>query len=152
MILGIVGSNAAKFTAETERLARARIVLLLSGLGPLDACCSGHCPEGGIDIWMEEEADRLGVSKIIHPPSVLKWEGTKKNPGYHQRNMQIAETSTKVVCITVRQLPPEYDGMRFHRCYHHDDEATVPDHVKSGGCWTTKYARSIGKETELIII
>lgn len=152
MILGIVGSHAAKFTADTERLARLTIIRLLSELGSLDSVCSGHCPEGGIDIWAEEEADRMGIQKIIFPPAVNKWYGSKKNPGYYQRNKQIAETSDRVVCITLRELPEGYTGMRFASCYHHEDEPEVKSHVKSGGCWTTKYARSLGKTTELIII
>jgi hypothetical protein len=56
--------------------------------------------------------------------------------------------STKVVCITVRELPLGYKGMRFDWCYH----CRTGAHVKSGGCWTMKQAAKLGKLTELIVI
>lgn len=38
--------------------------------------------------------------------------------------------------------------MRFHGCYHCEE----PNHVKSGGCWTVKYAKKLGKVGSVIII
>lgn len=140
MRIGIVGSEAAKFTPETEALARLAIRGLLA---PGDVVVSGACHLGGIDIWAIEEARSLGLECREWPPARLVWEG-----GYKQRNLQIARDSDKVVCITVRELPPGYSGMKFKLCYH----CGVDSHVKSGGCWTVKQAKLMGKPTEVIVI
>ena len=127
MNIGIVGHEAAKFTPETELVAREVIRVLLAD--PADVLVSGHCPLGGIDIWAEEESDALGRKKIIYPPLTHSWED-----GYKPRNLQIAETSDICYCLVVRELPPTYTGMRFTSCYH----CHTTSHVKSGGCWTAK--------------
>jgi len=143
MIIGIVGSEAAKFTEETERKARAVIRELITALPPLSAVCSGECHLGGIDEWARLEAENLDVPFIGHPPKVLEW-----NKGYKPRNIKIARTSDKVVCITIKEYPSSYNDMKFSRCYHCDTD----QHVKSGGCWTANYARSLRKEAEIIVI
>lgn len=140
MIVGIVGSEGKKFTPETEEKAREIIRGLLQGATGMT---SGHCHLGGIDIFAEEEADKLGIEKFIYPPKTLNWEG-----GYRQRNIQIAKKSDECYCITIDKLPTTYSGMRFSMCYH----CGTKDHVKSGGCWTTKYARLLGKKGETIVI
>ena len=142
MIVGIVGSEAKKFTDATQRLARNEIRRLLLRPG-VTAVSSGHCHLGGIDIWAEDEADRLGLEKFIYPPADHSW-----NLGYKPRNIQIAVASDEVWCITVKELPAEYSGMKFPLCYH----CGTTDHVKSGGCWTTKYARGLGKLGRTIVI
>lgn len=144
MIIGVVGSEAAKFTKLTESAARLAIRRLLLSPGVTQAV-SGGCHLGGIDIWTQEEADRAGVPFQAFPPSKRQWSGPG---GYEERNLRIAEVSAKVVCITVRELPATYRGMRFDWCYHCKTGA----HVKSGGCWTMKRAAKLGKATELIII
>ena len=147
-ILGIVGSEAAKFTPHTEQLAREKIRDLIAkamvGAWPAKIIvCSGQCHLGGIDIWAVHEASLLGLDVIEHPPKVMSWER-----GYKPRNIQIAKNSNEVVCITVRELPPGYSGMRFKLCYHCGTNA----HVKSGGCWTVKYAQSLGKPGHIEVI
>lgn len=151
MILGIVGSQADKFTTETQNKARIAIHELFQKyhLGTMDSVCSGDCPNGGIDIWCMEEAGYCDINQIRVPPKELRWGGKE---GYMARNKQIAKTSDVVVCITVHELPHDYQGMKFYNCYHHDDQENVEPHVKSGGCYTTKYARSLGKPSELIVI
>jgi hypothetical protein len=65
------------------------------------------------------------------------------------RNKKIAEASDRVVCITVKDLPPGFKEGGWERyCYH----CRTDQHIKSGGCWTTKYARSLGKLTRTIVI
>ena len=130
MHIGIVGHEGAKFTKASELKAREVIRTLLDV--PHAILVSGHCHLGGIDIWAEEEAARLGIDKLIFPPKRLTWEG-----GYKQRNIQIAENSSIVHCIVVDRLPINYGGMRFTSCYHCDTD----EHVKSGGCWTAKRAK-----------
>ena len=140
MRIGIVGSEGKKFTPETEAYARALIRDLLHTLDgqvdPTTVVVSGQCHLGGIDIWSVEEAKALGLDYKEHPPKIHAWEG-----GYKQRNLEIALDSDQVVCITLKVLPPTYTGMTFNLCYH----CGTKDHVKSGGCWTTKQARILGK-------
>lgn len=145
MKIGIVGSEAAKFTLETERKARA---LIRSFLTPEDTVISGRCPLGGIDIWAIEEGRRIGIPEdrlIEFAPTRHTWSGAG---GYMDRNLKIAKASDRVICITVRTLPPGYTGMRFALCYH----CQTSDHVKSGGCWTAKKARQMGKGGETLVI
>jgi hypothetical protein len=129
MRVGIVGHEAKKFTIETEEKAREIIRSLLS---PNDILVSGGCHLGGIDIWAEEEADKLGLEKEIHLPAIRKWEG-----GFKQRNLMIANTSDIVHCIVVKEYPEDYVGRIFNYCYH----CKTSDHIKSGGCWTAKRAK-----------
>ena len=139
-VVGIVGSEAAKFTSETELAARKIIRRAIKGA---QLVVSGKCHLGGIDVWAIEEAHKMNISTVEKPARNLKW-----STGYKLRNIEIAEASERVVCITVRSLPPGYQGMRFVFCYH----CMTNDHIKSGGCWTVKYARSIGKHGDVIAV
>lgn len=141
MKLGIVGSEAAKFTRLTEQAARAQIRRLFTP--DVELVGSGACHLGGIDVWAIEEARAAGLPVMEHKPKTLEWV-----TGYKPRNLEIARQYDRVVCITVRELPPGYRGMRFDWCYHCKTGA----HVKSGGCWTVKEARKLNKPTELIVI
>ncbi len=141
MIIGIVGSEMAKFTSKTRDLAKAKIRELLSQPG-VEAVCSGHCHLGGVDIFAEEIADELGLRKEIFPPDALAW------PAYRRRNLKIAMTSDQVYCITIKEYPAGYSGMKFAFCYH----CGTPDHIKSGGCWTVLQAQALGKPGEVIVI
>lgn len=157
MILGIVGAEEAKFTTDTRFKARDLIHHLLTQDGVTGAC-SGECHLGGIDIWAHEIADSLKLPFIPCPPARLAWEG-----GYKQRNMKIARESDEVICIAVRVLPPDFDerartqgsrAMRFESCYHHRDQvlSEIPPHVKSGGCWTTWFARTRLKKIGRLLV
>lgn len=137
MNVGVVGHEAAKFTPETEVHAKALIRRALSGAA---AVVSGGCHLGGIDIWAEEEADRLGIPKIVHLPERQTWNG-----GYKERNLLIARDSDVLHNIVVVQYPASYSGMRFEYCYH----CKTSDHIKSGGCWTMHRARALGKPAHL---
>jgi len=147
--IGIVGNEAAKFTPITESAAKGIIYQLLDLDGI--ALVSGGCHLGGIDIWAEEEADRLHKPKFIHKPKHLRWRD-----GFKPRNILIAQDSITVANIVVSCYPPEYNGMRFNQCYHCPPLSTtyhgIPSHVKSGGCWTAHYARKLGKTAVWYII
>lgn len=134
-IVGIVGSEAAKFNWHTEMAAKKVIHDILSQFD-VYAVSSGHCHLGGIDIWAEEIAMTLGLESFIYPPPTKSWE-----TGYKLRNLQIVNKSTEIHCITIKDYPPEYNGMRFNYCYH----CKANNHIKSGGCWTAKQAQKIGK-------
>lgn len=131
MNVGIVGHEAAKFTRAQEQQAREIIRGLLAD--PAAVMVSGHCHLGGVDIWAEQEADRLGREKLVFAPRTQSWEH-----GYKPRNLLIAQASDIVHCIVVRRLPERYTGMRFGYCYH----CKTADHVKSGGCWTALRCRA----------
>lgn len=140
MRLGIVGSEQAKFTPETEEAARRYIRTVIS---MATLVVSGECHLGGVDIFIKEEAKRLNIPYHGYPPEFHGWEAYKK------RNIQITQNSDLVICITVRKLPPGYKEKGFEKyCYH----CKTDTHIKSGGCWTVKYARSIGKATEVVVI
>lgn len=141
--VGIVGHASDKFTSQTKRLALNTIEALLSS--PESVLVSGHCHLGGIDIWAERIAKSLGRDMIIYPPSNYNWQD-----GYKPRNLQIARKSHIVHCLVVKDYPSGYKGMRFDRCYH----CGTSNHVKSGGCWTMKKCREMGrgKQSQLWII
>ncbi len=148
MILGIVGSEGAKFTAATEHQARMIICELLGrNMTKLTCVISGACHLGGIDTWAIEEATKtFRIPTREYPPRERNW-----SRGYRLRNIQIAQAATDVVCITLRVLPPNWTGMRWDRCYH--CPAGADDHVKSGGCWTVKFAREqLGKRGMVIVL
>jgi hypothetical protein len=147
MKLGIVGSEAAKFGPLTERAARAAITSMIRQF-KADLVISGRSPLGGIDLWAVQEANKLGVATREYEPKVFAWSPPG---GYRSRNLDIARNSDVVVCITLRELPEGYHGMRFpHGCYHCQTPAS--DHVKSGGCWTMWEAKRKGKTGLLIVV
>lgn len=138
-IVGIVGSEKAKFTEETKARAKDLIKNLIRNF---EIVSSGHCHLGGIDIWAEEIAREQNKKLLIYPPEKYSWEYYKK------RNIAIAKVSDAVYCITVKSLPPSYTGMRFDKCYH----CNTDEHVKSGGCWTVNYAKRLKKPTRVFVI
>lgn len=140
MVIGIVGSEAAKFTEETEAKAKAVIRELLPYYTKV---VSGGCHLGGIDIWAIQLAKELGRETQEFLPKTRNWEG------YKSRNILIAENSHIVVCITVKQLPESFKAKGWEKfCYH----CKTNSHIKSGGCWTMHYGKKIGKEGRLIVI
>lgn len=143
MRVGIVGSEAAKFTEETKGYAFEYLARLYKGDTRVTTVLSGACHLGGVDRWAVELAEAFGIPCIEYPPANLRW-----NDGYRPRNILIARGSDEVICITVKEFPPDYKGMRFPYCYH----CKTDSHIKSGGCWTTKYARSLGKPTRTVVI
>lgn len=145
--IGIVGSEAKKFTPATEQAARAEIRRLIKDASLV---VSGHSPLGGIDWWAIEEAKAMGIPTLEYPAGVHTWESAGGVDGFKARNLKIAAASDLVACIVVKTLPPTYRGRRFDVCYHHDPPAT--DHVKSGGCWTMRQAARAGKQTELVVV
>ena len=135
MKVGVVGAEASKFTALGEARARAIIREILSD-PQVEVAISGHCHLGGVDIWLEEEAKKLGMTPKVYPPAVKGWWS-----GYRPRNLKIARASDVVHVIVVKQLPVGFRGRRFDHCYH----CQKSDHVKSGGCWTARQAMLMGK-------
>jgi hypothetical protein len=140
MIIAIVGSAADKFDRRTERIARA---VIRHFVRRADEVISGDCHLGGIDQWTIEEAKKLKVPFRVFPPAQRSWSG-----GYKARNIRMAEVANRVVSIVPAKYPRLYRGMRFRLCYH----CRRSDHIKSGGCWTARYARGLGKQGETVVI
>jgi hypothetical protein len=183
---------------------------------------SGHCLKGGIDIWAEEDADKLGIKKEIYSAEVnqfpdlrgticpkcgfeqnssmsfgdalkrlnyhsLSCDGklqdyTKK--GYRSRNIQIAEAGLKeligrpIIGLKDRDNYVLYDIEPAKSCSHCGGKSwmnrEVPvvqwqkgvkvtvatkkcwacegDGAYSGGTWTLKYARKLGREVHKVVI
>lgn len=136
MNIGIVGHEAAKFTLKTKGVAMLLILDIITDLrAETDSVVSGHCHLGGVDIWAEEIAAKVGIPAMIFDPYALEWKY------YRQRNIEIAKASDILHVIVVRELPLGYEGMKFKLCYH----CKTTEHVKSGGCWTGHYAMKLGK-------
>jgi hypothetical protein len=144
-VVGIVGSEAAKFTDATEAEAK-RIIYAILNRPEVTGLSSGACHLGGVDAWAEQIATDMGLRTYIFPPKTRQWEPN----GYKERNLQIVEASDEVHCITVKVLPEKYQGMRWETCYH--CHGRVSDHVKSGGCFTAWQAYKQGKKTQWHII
>ena len=137
--IGIVGHGSDKFTERGKSLALLLIKQIFADSSFTEnILVSGHSPVGGIDIWAEEIANELNITTDIKRPKQNRWDAEY---GYKARNIDIAETSNEVHVIVVDDYPLNYKGMLFNECYHcHSNK-----HVKSGGCWTGRYAEKIGK-------
>lgn len=144
MRIGIVGSEQKKFTIGTEEKAREMIRILLRPLSfPGDLVVSGGCHLGGVDIFAIDEANKMKLRTREYLPPTRNWEG------YKFRNMLIAENSDVVYCITVKTLPLGYVKRGFESyCYH----CKTNEHIKSGGCWTVKQARLLGKLGYILVV
>lgn len=141
MRLGIVGAEAAKFTAVTEAAAR-RLIREQLIASSATMMVSGGCHLGGVDIYAEEEVKAMGLELKVFKPKYLTWHY------YRERNISIAAWSNRVICITVSVLPPGFLGLTHDWCYH----CQTPNHVKSGGCWTVKEARRFAKQGSVYCI
>jgi len=132
---------------------------------------TGGCPRGGVDKWSIEIAKELGIDTIIYPPEVYQWhnercdvcmgngsvpgEGGTLYPcpsckgkgylrGYRERNMLIAEN-----CDVLYDIEPAYS---CKYCHGQGCSKCEGDGAYSGGTWTYKYARKLGKEVHKVVI
>jgi len=142
VIVGVVGAEQAKFTSRTEALCRELIHYELTR-AKAHLVVSGACHLGGVDAYARDIAAEMRLPFVAYPPAKLRWEG-----GYKQRNVKIAEAADLTLCFTLRELPPEFMGLRHRFCYH----CGTRDHVKSGGCWTVKMARKLGKAGRIVVV
>jgi hypothetical protein len=142
-VVGIVGVEDAKLKPYARRQAAVEAIKKILSDEHATAVSSGSCHLGGIDIIAEQVADEMKLGKIIYPPANKNW-----STGYKPRNLSIAKAADVVYCITVKTLPEGYKGMRFPICYH----CRTSDHVKSGGCWTVKQAKMLGKPGHVIVL
>lgn len=121
--------------------------------------------QGGVDTWVEIIAKELGIKTEIHPAETKGWEDEYldyggRNKGYKSRNMDIAEACDILYCIVPsvdvmsvevygkKTVALSTDDSKIPYCYH----CKTLGHPANGGCWTKKYADSIGKPTHLVLI
>ena len=151
MKVAIIGHAADKFASSPlskDRLTGIarnlihRILKLAAGEATL---ISGRSPLGGIDIWAEEIAKKLGNPTLIFAPKDFSWNGAY---GFRRRNLDIAKHSDVVHVIVLQEYPVRFRGIRFRECYHCRGTVlshSIPPHVKSGACWTAWRAVLIRK-------
>ena len=134
--LGIVGCEEAKFTEKGHLSAVYTIQRLLDIHCPARVV-SGGCHLGGVDKWAIREAKRWEIETHEFLPKTQNWTG------YKARNILIAEASDIVVCLSVDVLPDGFKAGGWEKyCYH----CKTDSHIKSGGCWTVKKAKELGKQ------
>lgn len=148
-IIGMVGSSEEHWSSNQKRKAKQfmenlflweiqKYKLAMSLAMPIGT--SGHCAYGGVDIWMEEICDKLGLSTHIFPPKKEEWYY------YKRRNRKIAKDATKLYDIepqVLREPNKQYPYSKKDRCVYR----------RSGGTWALEYARDkLNKPTELIVI
>ena len=156
--VAIVGPEESKWTPELKVKAIKEIELILEHYN-YPVLISGHCPKGGVDIWSEIIASEIGIKKEIFPPEIEQWNDKKSfcevcdgyvtYKGYKSRNIQITKACDVLYCITPWCcLGTIVEDDKWAYCKH----CETTGHVSSGGCWTMKYAKKLGKETHLIVI
>lgn len=142
MKIGIVGSEMSRFTTEGEGEARD-IIRFLLGCDGVTEVVSGGCHRGGIDKWVAEIGEELGLKVTEFLPANHSWQ-----TGYRPRNVKIAEYSDAVHCITVAKVPEGFMGNNAGPCFH----CGTNEHERSGGCWVVKRAQILGKPTKVHVI
>jgi len=124
---------------------------------------------GGVDIWAEIAADKIGIQKQIFQPQVNSWPSIWKCPkctltdpsknyiqnhlslqhgvallplemkGYMARNLDVARSVNVGYCVV-----PALESF----CKHHRQLG----HPTNGGCWTILQTAKLGKPVALVII
>lgn len=107
------------------------------------------------ELWREPKwtdiitGDASGVDEMVRNMSIMlpgtltvykaldkTWDGEW---GFKKRNMAIAKQCDELICFTTKTIT--------RKCYHCN-----LDHQRTGGCWTMKYAKSLGKRTRLYVV
>ena len=164
--VAIVGSEGSKFQDDQQYIVEALIQDILCDAAGLVmgesyrpkteaiSVVSGRCPLGGVDVWAENVAQSIGCRTQIFPPKTNSWAA-----GYKPRNIQIATVCTELHVIAVKELPPNWIGLAFETCYHCarrkrlvSQGGSVPDHIKSGACWTANVAQNQKKPIAFHVI
>ena len=140
---------------------------------------TGACPKGGVDEWSIVIAKELGVDRIVYPPEIFQWnnerccvcmgkgnipgEGGTLYPcpsckgkgylrGYRERNMLIAENCDILYDIEPRKSCRYCNGTGWNNDLMKPCSKCEGDGAYSGGTWTYKYARKLGKEVHKVVI
>lgn len=138
MRVAIVGTSHA-LTENEERDIRQFCVMVLKE-EHADTLISGGA--SGVDLIAVEVAKGLNIPVTTFEPEVNEWIPINNKIGYKKRNIEIAESCDKLICITIPKRP------LAQKCYHHTPPA---NHTKTAGCWTMNEALKLNKECKLLI-
>ena len=97
--IAIVGSEENKWSEEQKERAKEVIEKIFRDyldVGYDVVLISGGCPKGGVDVWAEEIADRMGIKKRIFRPEKNGWYY------YRKRNVKIARS-----CDVIYDIEPK---------------------------------------------
>ena len=138
--LAIVGTSRLSEVEEMD--ARKRIALgiknvmaSLDGSGMSLQVITGDAM--GIDKIAAQTANGLDIPVKAYVAEVKSWAGAN---GFKVRNEHIANQCHGIICVTTQ--------IKDEECYH----CPGGGHQRTGGCWTMQLAKSLGKETKLVII
>jgi hypothetical protein len=105
----------------------------------------------GVDSLAKKHAVYLGHPFQEVPPdnNHKHWlckDASPEKPcfGFKWRNIALAVSASKVYCVTFSDVEQP--------CYHCKRAGFNDEHRVSGGCWTMRYAESLNKEIELIVV
>jgi hypothetical protein len=93
--LCIVGSRELSWREPTKAVVRSIIRATLTLIDP-DAVISGQSPAGGVDVWAEQEAKRMGFPFMPFPPRA------HNRAAYFERDIAMAEACTHLLCLESR--------------------------------------------------
>lgn len=167
----IVGSQNDKWTDKGVVQAIAIIDSILSKYNPKTVnIASGECPLGGIDKWVERQAIWKGFTFIGFPPETKSWndkwipvdEFKKNNPhgSTTLRNWKcpICGMKARTGSTEIEPLRCSKDGHEMYiraRGFKHRNMEMAkhgtefysidPKGIWSGGRWTIKQAKKLGK-------
>lgn len=82
----------------------------------------------------------IGIAKTLNFETEIFKPLKPEKEYYRKRNQLIAENCDVLHCFSI--------PVRTKKCYHHDPPQ---DHERTGGCWTYKMARELGKSCHLLV-
>lgn len=116
-VTAIIGSRA-KFWGGRAEQAMDFIEGYLDAWPRDELVISGESPGGGVDIWVKQACQRLGISYVGYPAA----EGHTADD-FHRRNEQMAQEATTVVAILAGSTPGSRDML--NRAFKHRREIHV---------------------------
>lgn len=131
MIVGIVGTSHLTPKEETKAREEIRYIIQSHMFNGDTHFVTGDA--NGIDKLVRELTCKYKTASTFFEAEKKQWTEFKK------RNIEIAKFIDGIYCITTKT--------KDEMCYHCNQ-----DHQRTGGCWTLKYAKSLGKRGEVIVI
>ena len=132
-VIAIVGASKRSFINNRFDDVLNRIANIIKEEVPFEVISGGA---DGVDTIVKRAHPKTREIK----PAVFQWLDMGNAYGYRSRNMMIAEQCDKLYNVVMKD--------EMSSCYHCDKMG----HKVSGGCWTMNYAKSIGKEVEIIVV
>lgn len=133
MKLAVVGTSLGLTDYEYDQ-ARSIIDIEYHRIPRWEEIITGDA--SGIDEMVSNLQFTNGIKTTVFKTLEKHWEGKY---GFKNRNVKIAESCDELVCITVQT--------KNGKCYH-----CKMNHQRTGGCWTMKYAKSLGKPVRLYVV